>query len=236
MTSAASQQPSHVDVSYRETPLIPRPIRVVLVDDQELFRRGLCRILCSETDIQVVGEANGGPEAAAVSSQQGPDIILLSTDMSAQRAADEIRSLHQAAPVAKVIVLAGNDEPRRVRSILSAGAEAFMLKTASEDELLTTIHVMGRQEDRVMLSVSRTTLNSLRGRQGPLLSERELEVLALVADGLHNAQIGAKLFIAQGTVKRHLTNIYAKLGASSRTDAVRRAAALRLACDRWRPG
>lgn len=206
-----------------------RPIRVVLIDDQELVRRGLGRILMAEADIQVVGEAAAAAEAAAASRRHSPDVILLSTDnMSAHGAAEEIRELRHAAPAAKVIVLAGNEEPRRVRNTLSAGAQAFVVKAASEDELRTIVRVVSRHKDRVMLSVSRTTLNSLRGSQELLLSERELEVLSLVAEGLRNSQIAAKLFITQGTVKRHLTNIYAKLGASSRTDAVRRAAALGL--------
>jgi DNA-binding NarL/FixJ family response regulator len=199
-------------------------VRIVLIDDHELFRQGLVRILDAENDLNVVGEASGGSEAISVSRRHRPDVILLGSESSGIRVGEEVRSLRQAAPQAKVVVLAAHDEPRRVRNVLSAGAQAYVTKGASQDELITTIRVVHRHNDRVMLSVSRATLNTLKGSQGLMLSERELEVLMLVAEGMRNSQIAAKLYITEGTVKRHLTNIYAKLGATSRTDAVRRAA------------
>jgi DNA-binding NarL/FixJ family response regulator len=200
------------------------PIRVVIVDEQGLFREGLAGLLEVEPDIRVVATTSSGAEAISVVGQHQPDVVLVGGDSASNSAAEDLRGLLRVTPMSKVVVLASRDDPRRVKHLLSSGAHAYVLKSATIDELVTTIRVIDRNQDRVVLSVSRQTLNRLRASGDPMLSDRELEVLTLVAAGLRNSQIAAKLFIAEGTVKRHLTNIYAKLGASSRTDAVMRAA------------
>lgn len=197
-------------------------MRLMIVDDQGLFRKGLVRILTAETGFSVVAET-GRNEAVRAARREQPDVTVFASDASAGRVAEEVTALLLAAPKSKIVVLAVHDEPRRVRHLLASGAHAYVLKSASPEELITTIRVVNEHADRVMLSVSRQTLNTLRGNQGLLLSERELEVLTLVAEGNRNCDIAAQLYIAEGTVKRHLTNIYAKLGAISRTDAVRKA-------------
>jgi DNA-binding NarL/FixJ family response regulator len=197
-------------------------VRVMIVDDHGLFRRGLARILATYPDIRVVAET-GEAETVPTARRVRPEVILLIGESSVAKNVDDLVALFAAAPKSKVVVLAVLDEPRWVKHLLSLGAHAYVLKSATEEELITTIRAVSRYNDRVMLSVSRQTLDTLRGGDGLLLSERELEVLALVADGKRNSEIAAQLFIAEGTVKRHLTNIYAKLGATSRTDAVRKA-------------
>jgi DNA-binding NarL/FixJ family response regulator len=196
---------------------------VVVVDEQGLFREGLAGLLSAAPDINVLAKASDD-EAPTVIRERQPDVVLLGSDMSNAMAAEHMRAVAETAPLTKMVVLATRDDPRRVKHLLSLGAHAYMLKSATIDELLTTIRVVERNHDRVVLSVSRHTLERLRASGDPLLSTREMEVLALVAEGMRNSQIAAKLFIAEGTVKRHLTNIYAKLGATSRTDAIRRAA------------
>lgn len=198
-------------------------ISIIVVDEAGLFREGLTRLLATEPDIRVVAETTTGAEAVNLVRVYRPNVVLVGSDTATPNLADEMRLLVKAAPLSKLIVLASRDDPRRVKHLLSAGAHAYLLRSATTAELLSAIRVVDRDEDRVVLSVSRQAMTRLRAGGDPMLSERELEVLGLVAEGMRNSQIARKLFIAEGTVKRHLSNIYAKLGAGSRTDAVRRA-------------
>ncbi|WP_341719209.1 response regulator transcription factor [Micromonospora sp. FIMYZ51] len=205
------------------------PITVVIVDEQGLFREGLANLLETEPDIRVLAKAAVGNEAVGIVRHYRPDVLLVGTDAASPTAVEDLRALLNAAPLSKIVILATRDDPRRVKHLLSSGADAYILKSTTLEELVTTIRVIDRNRDRIVLSVSRQTMNRLRAGSDPMLSDREIEVLTLVSDGLRNSEIASKLFIAEGTVKRHLTNIYAKLGATSRTDAVRRAAKAGLA-------
>lgn len=198
------------------------PIRIVLIDDQGLFREGLIGLLATEVDIRVLSATSSDLGVALVRQTQ-PNVVLLGSE-NPDGLAEQLRHIIEAAPRSKIIILATHDDPRRVKFFLSSGAHAYMLKHIRIDELLTTIRVVNRDQNRVVLSVSRQAANRLQMDQDMPLSERELEVLGLVADGMRNSQIARRLYIAEGTVKRHLTNIYSKLGATSRTDAVRKAA------------
>ncbi|GAA0467778.1 DNA-binding response regulator [Paractinoplanes deccanensis] len=199
-------------------------ITVALVDEPGLFREGLAGLLEKQPGIHVVGAADADAVADHALRHHRPDVLLVGLDAADPQALDQLRMLRHAVPEAKLVILAARDDPRRVEHLLASGAHAYILKNTSLDELLTTIRVVDQHEDHVVLSVSRETVDRLRANSEPILSHREAEVLTLVADGMRNSAIAAKLFIAEGTVKRHLTNIYAKLGATSRTDAVRRAA------------
>jgi len=212
-------QGRNAESSHRE----PAQIGVAIVDDEGLFREGLAHLLDKQPDIKVVGKTSGGKEAGQMLRSHQPDVLLVGIGTGNSSDLDDLQHLQHAHPPSKMIILATHDDPRRVKHLLSSGAHAYILKSTSFDELLTTIRVIEQHQDRVILSVSRDTMNRLRAHSEPILSSRELEVLTLVADGMRNSQIAGKLFISEGTVKRHLTNIYAKLGATSRTDAVRRA-------------
>ena len=201
-----------------------KPIEVAIVDDEGLFREGLVQLLDKQPDIRVVGTSGNGKEEWRKLRGHAPDILLVGSDGTDRDQLEEIGVLHRAYPLSKIVILAARDDPHRVKHLLSSGAHAYMPKSTTVDELLSTIRVIEHHQDRVVVSVSRETMNGLRANSELLLSTREMEVLTLVAEGMRNSQIARKLFIAEGTVKRHLTNIYAKLGATSRTDAVRRAA------------
>lgn len=207
-------------------------VQILLVDDNELFRTGIGRILAEQADLHVIGEMPAGDDAIALAQRESPDIVVLDVEMRAMHAEQYLDRLLQASPMSKVVVLTMYEEPAMIRRLLSAGVRAYMLKSATRDELLASLRAMAAGTDRAILSVSQSTLRELdagagdppeRSRGSPLLSARELEVLTRLAHGMRNAQIARQLGIAEGTVKRHLTNIYTKLGATSRMDAVSRA-------------
>jgi DNA-binding NarL/FixJ family response regulator len=203
-----------------------RPVRVVLADDHALFREGLHQLLIVDGLIDVVAEGENGAEAVHLAVQYRPDVVLLDLEMPGQEVTTTLRQLHEQVPEAKAIVLTMHDEPTRVQQSLAAGASAYLVKTVARRELVAAICASADsgESDFVTVSVPRQTLKALDSADPtPLLSAREVEVLTLVGRAASNAQVAAKLFISEGTVKRHLSNIYTKLGAVSRIDAVRRA-------------
>jgi len=199
------------------------PISVLLVDDHALFREGVAEIFAAEESLRVIGEAANGDEAVELVQELTPVVVLLDVQMPGLETEETLRQILRASPSSRVVVLTMHDEPRLVRSLVRSGARAYVIKSATREELLSTVHTVQRDSDRVVLSVSRDTLEKLEGRTEELLSARELEVLTLVAAGRSNGQIASQLYISEGTVKRHLTNVYAKLEVVSRIDAVNKA-------------
>lgn len=201
--------------------------RIALVDDHSLFRHGLAEILGKESDFEVVVSTTAGQSLAAVGAMR-PDLILLDCDLLGTSTAELINGFLRLWPSVRVIVLSMYDDPSLVDRLVAAGARGFMLKNASREELLATMRAIAHGTNRVVLSVSQNTLRNLHGRPNHVLSAREREVLGLLALGLRNSDIAAKLFITEGTVKRHVTNIYSKLEVRSRVAAVKQAAKLGL--------
>ncbi len=198
-------------------------IKVLLADDHALFREGIAEIFAAEDDILVIGEAENGSEAIALAEGEKPDVVLLDVEMPVMGAERAIGGILRVSPSSKVLVLTMHDEPRLVRKVLAKGARGYIVKNATREELLTSVRTLARVNDRVVLSVSRSTAERLDGCEKNLLSSRELEVLLLMAGAMSNRQIASHLHVSEGTVKRHLTNIYAKLGVSSRAGATKKA-------------
>jgi len=207
------------------------PVRVVVADDHTLFREGVRELLSSDPSFTVVAEAATGQQVIMLAAEHLPDLLLLDVEMPGPGAEAVIVQVRYVSPLTKIIVITMHDEPALVHQLLECGASAYLVKTIGRSELLAAVHAVNRSADNVVVSVSRRTMERLDGRQGQqvaTLSPRELDVLDRVARALTNAQVAAELFITESTVKRHLTNIYAKLGAVSRVDAIRKARAARL--------
>jgi DNA-binding NarL/FixJ family response regulator len=198
-------------------------IKVLLVDDHALFREGVAEIFDAEEGMEVVGEAANGQEAVELAAEVKPDVVLLDVEMPLMGAEQAIRRILCTSPSSKILVLTMYDEPRLVRKLLMLGAHGYLVKNATREELVAAVRTVHRVEDRIVLSVSRSTADRLEGSERSVLSSRELEVLLLIARAMSNSQVASCLHISEGTVKRHLTNIYAKLGVSSRADATKKA-------------
>jgi DNA-binding NarL/FixJ family response regulator len=202
----------------------PEPrIRVLLVDDHTLVRDGLREILDSYDDLVVVGGAATSDEAVAQAQRHLPDIVLLDVDLRDGEVTGTLRAIRDVSPASRVIILSMFEEPRLVRQLVAAGVRGYLLKSVSRHELVSAVRGVGRDAERMVLSVSHETLVRMHSTSGAGLSDRELEVLELVALALSNSQVADRLAITEATVKRHLRNVFAKLGAVSRIDAVNKA-------------
>ncbi len=210
-----------------------KPTRILLVDDQGLFREGLRTLLSVQLDLDVVGEAKNGEEAIQAVASLKPQIVLMDVHMPVLDGVTATRRLHETHPDCRVIMLTTFDDDEYVFEGLRAGAVGYMLKDAPSEKLFEAIRAAARGESflepsiaaKVIAEFARVTQNSA-ARPQPLaepLSERELEILRLVASGASNKEIATALVIADGTVKNHVTNILGKLGVSDRTQAALKA-------------
>jgi DNA-binding NarL/FixJ family response regulator len=215
------------------------PVRVLLVDDQALFREALGTLLGVRPEIRVVGEAANGAEALDRSAELAPDVVLMDLHMPVLDGVGATRRLRVEQPDVRVLALTTFDDDEDVFSALRAGAVGYLLKDVPSDRLVEGILAAARGESVLQPSVAAKVVARFAqlpdegtgpARQ-PLvvpLSERELEVLRLLADGGSNREIAGALFLAEGTVKNHVTTVLAKLGARDRTQAALRARALGL--------
>jgi DNA-binding NarL/FixJ family response regulator len=198
---------------------IPRSI--VLVDDHTLFREGLREILSLEHDFEVVGQAGNAQEGVAVVGERRPDVLLLDVEMPRHQVPQFLR----VSPQTRIIVLTTYDDPQLANQLICMGARAYLVKSATRAELISVIRGVCADEQRAVVSMSRRGFGQLDDSQEPPLTRRQTQVLGLAAQALSNAQIADRLYIAESTVKRHLTKIYAQLGAVSRVDAINKARA-----------
>ena len=206
-------------------------IRILVADDHTLLREALCELLRAEEDFDVVADAGDARAAIRLAAQTRPDVALLDIQMPYNEdPAATVRHLLQRQPELRIIILSMDDHPVLVRQLLALGVRGYLHKSASRQTLSAAIRERADSGRRtVTVSVASGALQpdtrlTTRGR----LSEREIEVLGLVAAALSNRQIGARLGITEGTVKRHLRNLFEKLDAVSRLDAVNKAVALSL--------
>jgi len=205
-------------------------IRVLLVDDQALFREGLETLLSVHKDIQVVGQASNGQAAIEVAVQVQPDVVLMDVRMPILNGVRATRRLKKALPECRVIVLTTFDDDEYVFDALRAGAVGYLLKDVASARLVEAIRAAARGESILEPSVAAKVIAEFTRVSSMVppaqmeqlvepLSDRELEILGLIARGASNKEIADQLFIAEGTVKNHVTHILGKLGVRDRTQA-----------------
>jgi DNA-binding NarL/FixJ family response regulator len=194
-------------------------IRVLLADDHPVVREGLCAMLESAEGITVVGQAGSGEEAVALASHLTPDIVLLDLRMGGMDGVDATGHILRASPRSKVVIVTTYESDADILRAVEAGAAGYLLKGSSRMELINAVQAAARGETVLTPSLA-SKLFRARAVETPPLSEREIEVLRLVSQGLTNAEIGRKLFIGEATVKTHLLRAYRKLDVSDRTAAV----------------
>lgn len=204
-------------------------IRVVLADDHTMFRQGLKEMLAIDGGIKIVGEAENGAEAVELVREMSPDVVILDVEMPVMGAREAMDLLLRISPPPRIVVVTMHDDPGLVRELLGRGASAYLVKSASLEELLIAVHAAAEtpaepHNENVVMVVPREIFDRAeKATHESGLSARELEILLLAARGLSNRQIAARVHLAEGTVKRHLANTYNKMDVSSRGEATNKA-------------
>src|SRR4030095_1511554 len=199
-----------------------QPIRVMLVDDHTMGRGGLAAFLKAFDDLELAGEAESGADAIQLCARILPDVILMDMVMPDMDGAAATHVIRQQFPQVQVIALTSFKEGDLVKNALEAGAIGYLLKDVSADELVQAIRLAHAGRATLSPEVAQTLVDTAQSllTHAPKLTERELEVLALMVEGLNNTQIAGKLTVSPSTIKSHVSNILAKLGVASRTEAV----------------
>lgn len=197
-------------------------IRVLIVDDHDMVRQGLIVLLENFDDFEVVGDVGDAQAALDLCYHDAPDVVLMDMVMPGLNSIDAIRTLRERHPQTQVIALTSFNEEATIQNALRAGALSYLMKNISVDELATAVRKAHRGQstlapEAAQVLISATTRPPSVGHD---LTEREREVLELMVEGLNNREIADRLIISNSTVKNHVSNIFSKLGTSSRTQAV----------------
>jgi DNA-binding NarL/FixJ family response regulator len=207
-------------------------IRLLLADDHAVVRTGTRELLERKPDFHIVGEASDGEEAVRLTHELQPDLVVMDVRMPKMSGVEATRRIKAECPDVKVLVLTAHDDDEYVFALLQAGANGYLMKTAEFDELVKAIRTVAAGQSMLAPTIAgkvvaqftsgKTLPEALTKAQDQFegLTERELGILKLVGKGLSNKQIGKNLFISDRTVQAHLSNIFSKLGVSSRTEAV----------------
>ena len=207
-----------------------KPVTVIIADDHPIVRQGLATVVNQEEDLKVVGQAGDGFEAVSLATKLGPDIVLMDLQMPGMDGVEAIKKIKEEAPDIGIIILTTFDTDEYIFRGIEAGAQGYLLKDSPPEEVLEAIRAVHRGESVVEPRVATKLLQrfSQLSRSPAVeaggLSEREIEVLQLAAEGAGNKAIAARLVIGESTVKTHLIHIFNKLGVKDRTEAVTQAA------------
>ncbi len=204
------------------------PTRVLVVDDQELFRRGLTMVIGALDGIELVGEADNGKDAVDVAVRTDPDVVLLDVRMPARSGIETCAELKAVMPSARIVMLTASDEETDLYDAIKSGASGYLLKDASIDEVAKVVRLVADGQSLISPAMAVKLLDEFKQLASsaaatvtaPRLTDRELEVLRLVARGSSNREIARDLFISENTVKNHVRNILEKLQLHSRMEAV----------------
>ena len=202
-----------------------RAVRVLIADDQTLFRAGLARLLNEDPRVEVVGQAMDGADAAKLAAKQKPDVVLMDLKMPKTDGIEATRQILEADPGIKVLILTTFETDSQVIQALKAGASGYVLKDSSAEAIVSSIVAVMSGETVMASAVANRVLEMLSGTTTPKefydgLTNREIEILKLLANGMANKQIAYRLKISEKTVRNHVSNTYEKLGIYDRSQAV----------------
>jgi DNA-binding NarL/FixJ family response regulator len=201
------------------------PTRILLADDHTMFREGLANLLTAYGGLEVVSQTTNDEGAVALAREKKPDVVIMQVQMPFEKAKEALDRMRALKPAPKVIIVTMFEDPAIMRELLRLGASGYILKSSSSTQLISAIRVaaFASEKGNIVIGLPRQLLEqSEEGAEGKL-SVRELEILLLAARGLSNRQIATRVRLAEGTVKRHLTNTYHKMGVGSRGEAARKA-------------
>src|SRR5579885_3830089 len=211
-------------------PAATRKIRVMIADDHAILRAGLKLLVNSQADMEVCGEAADGKQAMEAASRLTPDIVLLDLTMPNAGGMEALQKIAEDAPAARVVILTMHDDPAYLRSVLAAGASGYVLKKSVDADLLSAIRAVQRGHRYVDSELASQLLDQVIGSQGnaaagtdqsKILSDRELQVLTLVAEGFSSREIADRIYVSTKTVETYRARFAEKLGLKTRADVVR---------------
>jgi DNA-binding NarL/FixJ family response regulator len=201
------------------------PIRVLLADDHTMFREGLAGILASYGGMEVIAEVPNDAEALRLAGELSADVVIMQVQMPFERAIETLRAMRSFSDPPKVVIVTMFESPQYVRALTGVGASAYLLKTSSSELLVAAVRAaaLDPKSENAVVGMPRSMLESTEEAIESVLSVRELEILLLAARGLSNHQIASSVNLAEGTIKRHLANVYQKMSVGSRGEASREA-------------
>jgi DNA-binding NarL/FixJ family response regulator len=201
------------------------PIRVLLADDHTMFRQGLAGVLASYGGMEIIAEVPNDAEALELARELSPDVVVMQVQLPFSRATETLKAMRAFPYPPKVIIVTMFESPRYVRGLTGVGASAYLLKTASADHLVAAVRaaVFDPGSESAVVGMPEGMLEGTREGAESVLSARELEILLLTARGLPNEHIASSLNLSEATVKRHLANVYIKMGVHSRGEASKEA-------------
>src|SRR5215208_3598807 len=201
------------------------PIRVLLADDHTMFREGLASILASYGGIEVIAEAPNDGEALKLAHELSPEVVIMQVQMPFERAKQTLKAMRSFPDPPKVVIVTMFESPQYVRGLSGVGASAYLLKTSSSEHLVAAVRaaVLDPKSENAVVGIPRSMLEGAEEGIDSVLSARELEILLLAARGLSNYQIASSLYLSEATVKRHLANVFQKMGVHSRGEASKEA-------------
>jgi DNA-binding NarL/FixJ family response regulator len=202
------------------------PIRVLLADDHTMFREGIARVLADYGGIEVVGQTDNDEGAVELARLSKPDAVLMQVQMPIPKAKENLLRMREVSdPAPKVIIVTMIEDPREVTELMELGASAYIVKSTSTEHLVAAVRaaILDLKSKNVVVGMPLELLEEAEEGSEGVLSARELEILLLASRGLSNRQIAARVHLAEGTIKRHLTNTYHKMGVGSRSEATRMA-------------
>jgi DNA-binding NarL/FixJ family response regulator len=219
--SVSDQEPMPMSTRQGDYEETASPIKVLLADDHTMFREGLAAILVSRGGVEVVGQSINDERAAAMARAKKPDAVIMQVESPLEKATEAVSEMLALSPPPRVVICTMTEDPRYLREMLRLGISAYVHKSSSSTELIDLIRaaVLGPENGNVVVAMPRSALEESEDGARDLLTGREMEILLLAARGLRNRMIASSLHLSEKTVKRHLANVYTKIGVHSRVQA-----------------